>query len=131
MQRFADWPERLIDFIAERLSAPFAFGPQDCCSFAGDCALRLTGNDPMADLRGYSTLEEAARILAPGLPALVDARLPRIAPAAARRGDIGMIESKPGRRSLVIVDGADVIGPGETGLERWPRGALQAAWSVG
>ena len=61
--RFPDWSERLADFLAARRSMPFAWGSNDCCMFAADCVLLLTGKD-FAEFRGeYEDARRAAELL--------------------------------------------------------------------
>lgn len=54
----------ILAVLAERRRAPFAWGSADCATFAADCALALTGVDPLAGVRGrYKTALGARRIL--------------------------------------------------------------------
>jgi hypothetical protein len=41
MQRFHDWPERFVAYVAEREKCRFDWGKgkQDCCSFANGLSL--------------------------------------------------------------------------------------------
>ena len=60
LKRISNWQGFLHAFIDTRRHVPFAWGTNDCCTFAAD-AVRLTyGVDPMADLRGtYASAREA------------------------------------------------------------------------
>lgn len=105
---------------------------EDCVSFAAACVKAQTGIDLLDDVPGWATRAEALRVARTlgGLSNLLDTRLTRIAPAFARRGDIaGLPDRKFGVR-LMVVEGATLIGPGETGLERLPRAAMKRAWSL-
>jgi hypothetical protein len=54
---------RLADFLSRKLHTPLQWGTNDCCLFAADWALELTGKDLMADFRGrYATPLEACRL---------------------------------------------------------------------
>ncbi|MEO0872087.1 MAG: hypothetical protein AAFY19_09045, partial [Pseudomonadota bacterium] len=65
-----------------------------------------------------------------GLRAVMNARLNRISPAMAQRGDIaGLPDAAFGVR-LMVVEGATLVGPSKTGLKRLPRSAMRAAWSA-
>lgn len=133
MQRFEDWPERLVEYIAARNEQRFTWGKgkQDCCSFAAGGVMAQTGVDLMADISDYATADEADAILATtSLEELTDARLPRReAPSFAQRGDVGLalLDGEP---TLMLVEGATIVGPGRRRLERLPRVALTIAWAV-
>jgi hypothetical protein len=133
MQRFDDWPERLVEYIAARSERRFEWGKdkQDCCSFANGGVIAITGEDLMADIPDYSSADEADLILADtSLEALMDARLARReSPAFAQRGDVGLtlFNNQP---TLVLVEGAQIIGPGKRRLERLPRAQMTIAWAV-
>jgi len=133
MQRFTDWPERFVAYIAARQEKRFDWGHgrQDCCSFAAGSVLEITGIDLMADIPPYTSAEEADLILADtSLEALMDMRLHRHeSPAFAQRGDVGL-SAINGNPTLMIVEGATIIGPGPRRLERLPRHLLTAAWAV-
>lgn len=133
MQRFPDWPERFVAYIAERNEQRFAWGhgKQDCCSFANGGVIAMTGVDLMADIPAYASAEEADLILSTtSLEELMDARLPRReTPAFAQRGDVGLalIKDTP---TLMLVEGLTIVGPGLKRLEHLPRIALSIAWAV-
>lgn len=84
----------------------------------------------MADYHGYRTAADAGRILRRPLESLVDARLPRIVTSLANRGDVVLVKGIFGRASLALVEGAMLVGVGESRLERLPRSAALAAWKV-
>ncbi|MDP2131965.1 MAG: hypothetical protein U0995_09660 [Erythrobacter sp.] len=123
----------LIDLIAERQARPFRWRRgQDCASFAAAAIAAQTGVDVLADLPRWRT-RKAALAVADGLGGLIaamDARLARIAPALAQRGDIaGLPDPLLGIR-LMVVEGATLVGPGARGLERLRRDEMTLAWSV-
>lgn len=134
-RRVADWPERLNALLAERYARPFAFGSNDCCLFAADTVLALTGFDLGAALRGqYSTAEEAARVLQEegGVQALATTMLgqPRELPLLAQRGDVVCVEME-GRLSLgVVVGNGQWCAPGASGLVFRPMSEVLQAWEV-
>lgn len=136
MQRYHDWPERFVRFIASRESQPFTWGKnrQDCCSFGNANVVALTGEDPMADLPEYATAEEADLILSVPLVELIDARLPRRDIGEAMRGDVAlaMLPDLRGRlrETIVVVEGPTLVGPGLRRLQRVPRGDMLICWSV-
>jgi hypothetical protein len=106
---------------------------RDCVSFAAACIQHQTGEDLLADLPIWSTRREARAIVTAegGLEAALDARLTRIAPALAQRGDIaGLPDDSAFGLRLMVIEGATLVGPGTRGLERLPRAAMSVAWSA-
>lgn len=131
MTRLVDWPERLEAFLRERAARPFAWGAQDCVTFAADAVEAMTGVDPIADLRGrWTTPRQALREMERhgGLWRAILSRLEEIPIGEARRGDVGLIL---GRRPATVVVLADrVVGPGRDGLCAIPRDQLVSAYRV-
>lgn len=133
MQRFEDWPERFVAYVALRDGRSFEWGKgkQDCCSFANGGVIAITGEDLMADIPDYASAEEADLILADtSLEALMDARLERRESVGfAQRGDVGLalINDAP---TLMLVEGTTIVGPGKRRLEHLHRSALLIAWAV-
>lgn len=122
-RRLQDWPTRLAMFLAEGDQAPFVWGSRDCCTAACDLVERMTGLDPMAELRGqYDSPLSAARVLGPGgLATTVEelasvAGFVRVPVLTAQRGDL----------VLVMVDDAPALGfvdlAGRITVPAQPRG---------
>lgn len=133
MTRREDWPERLHDFIARRACTPFAWGVQDCCRFAADAVLEMTGTDPMADLRDYASRESADALLARlgGLAAAVRGVLGKpIPPALAQRGDVVLVEVGDAK-AMGICLGDVIAAPGPSGLQYAPLDDARVAWRIG
>jgi len=60
--RVSHWEIRLAEYIEAKRSEPFAWGKNDCMTFAAGAVLVLTGADVLAPLRGrYATAIGAAR----------------------------------------------------------------------
>lgn len=143
LERVKHWDTRAFDsFLAERASVPFAWGSNDCASFAGDGILANTGVDVMEDLRGYTTAVGAARKIASvtGGSTLQDAVLYVAGkygltewpvPLLAKRGDLVLYEAEDGELAagLVGLNGRDVLSPGEKGLQRFPLSLVRRAWT--
>lgn len=129
--RHVDWPQRLAAFVERRRATPFAWGQQDCCTFAADAVVCMTGTDPMADLRHLNSAAAATRYLSRHpLPELVSERLGRAGPATlAQRGDVVLIEQQ-GRQLLGVCLGAQWAAPGEHGLVFGPMVVALEAWQV-
>ncbi len=115
---------------------PFAWGPNDCVSFAAEWVLRATGKDFMDGRRGYDTEFGALRTIKEAgvenmdLDELVSMHLPRVDLGLAQRGDIALAiqGNSPG---LMVIEGDALVGPGFDGLERLPRDHAVKTWRVG
>ena len=131
--RHQDWPERLNKIIKESQSKPFVWGQHDCCLFAADVVMELTGIDHAADLRGtYSTMTEAARVIKRngGIRSIVTNALgAEINPKLAQRGDIVLIDGDYGE-TLSVCIGAVVVAPGSNALYGRPLSNAITAWRV-
>lgn len=125
--------DALIEAIEARSARAFGWrGSRDCVSFSGACIAAQTGRDPLAGLPRWRTRREAIALADAqgGLEAGVDARLDRIAPAMAQRGDIAGLPDRLFGVRLMVIEGETLVGPGQRGLERLPRSAMIIAWSA-
>lgn len=106
--RFEDWPERLNNKLQELKDKPFEWGTHDCCLFAANIALELTGVDYADIFRGRYTTAVGAMLLLkpyPGVEGYVTSRLGESIPVGmAQRGDVVTIETKHGV-ALGVCDG--------------------------
>jgi hypothetical protein len=131
-QRVRDWPERLAALFAARERVPFTWGQHDCCLFAADAVLAVTGHDLAADLRGtYSTAAEAARVLAGlgGVAGIAIARAGRVVPTAlAQPGDVGLSHHEPSRPALAVWGGTAWHAAAPVGVVALPADAVVRAW---
>lgn len=122
----------LIALIERRAAIPFGWrNGRDCASFAARAVKAQTGIDPRGTLRWRSRREAFAVIAAEGgIEAAIDARLTRVPPALAVRGDIaGVADPLMGIR-LAVVEGMTIVSPGQHGLERHPRAEMLIAWDA-
>ena len=129
--RLRDWQTRLALLLRERRAMPFAWGLNDCCTFPCDGVLAMTGGDPADGLRSHRTFEEAQQVLLAhdGVRGLADARLgPRIEPAFARIGDVGLVRIDRGLLGLALRAGDGWMVPGANGLSHIPLNAARLAW---
>lgn len=136
-RRRPDWVERLAALVEERRETPFYFGQQDCGHFAGDVAVAVTGEDPVAWLRGSYDDEEALEAILRekgGLEAALAATMadfgsPEIDPAFAMRGDWCLV--RVGNLDLVGVVLGDVLAvTGLDGLRFVPSSLAVRAWAI-
>lgn len=133
MTRKPDWPLWLDALVTERLTAPFAWGRNDCALFAADAVQAITGVDLAASLRGYRGPRQALRVLAAhgGVRGIAARALGASQPATdAREGDVALLPV--GRReALALVYGGMVVAPGPGGLHWVPLPDALCAWRVG
>lgn len=123
---------RFDALVAQRMREPFAWGAHDCCLFAADAVLALTGQDHAAGLRGtYTDAMGAVRVLQQlgGLRAVAGRVGPRVAPLGARVGDVGLV-AHADRELLAVCVGDVWLAPGPHGLGATPLGDAICAWSV-
>lgn len=125
-----DWQIRLEAFLRDRRALPFAWGSNDCCTFAADCVQVITGSDCAATLRGHTTAKQAYRSLQRngGVIGIATAALGKpISAAFAQIGDV--VLSKAGKRDmLAICNGVTALAPSATGLVSVPF--CELCWRV-
>lgn len=124
--------EAFLRFLAERQRMPFAWGSaaNDCVSFMVGAIIAQTGINPIPDLK-WSTEAEADGVIESlgGLETAMSARLTPIAPAFAQRGDVAGVMSG-NVLGVMIVEGANLVGPAVTGCRRRDRSDMILAWSA-
>lgn len=132
--RIDAWPAAMRAVLMRHQAGPFVWGQSDCALFA-DAVAAMTGYDPLADCRGYTSEFGALKKLkAAGfdnVDELVAARFVEIAPVAAQRGDLGY----PARiaRPLMgpaVIDGAHAFSKGPEGFVVVPRSVIVRAFAV-
>ena len=133
MHKLPDWQLRFEAFVAARQATPFAWGSNDCATFAADCVQALTGIDPAPKgLREHRTDLQAARTLQQhgGLVGIATAALG--APVSALQAQVGdVVLSKAGVRDmLAICNGATCIAPGPVGLVHLGMSTASLCWRV-
>lgn len=128
-----DFAERLVELIDSRQDVPYAWGANDCVTFAAACVIATTGVDPIAEIRGrWDSAASAVSMLAElgGLEAACDARFTRRStPLLMQRGDIGLCLAG-GRESLAVCVGVHCAAPGDDGMLFVPLTDIQIAWEV-
>jgi hypothetical protein len=131
--RFQDWPERLNRMVADSHHKPFAWGEHDCCLFAANTVLELTGEDYAKDLRGtYKSKRGAAKVLIEhgGMRGIATAALGKeVPPLMAQRGDIVLVQTEQGD-TLAVCMGGYCVAPGLERLEMTPMKQAVTAWRV-
>jgi hypothetical protein len=121
----------LAAYVAGREAVPFAWGTNDCVTFAAGAVLALTGRDPLAGIGTWKTERGALLQLRRrgGLIAAVSSVLLPIPLAHAHRGDICAVPGPDGT-FLMVAEGITLVGPELAGLKRLPRTAMVNAWSA-
>jgi hypothetical protein len=131
-RRLPDWQPRLARLMAQRGAALFVWGGNDCCLFAADAVLAVTGHDPAADLRGtYASALQAARVLrqAGGVAGVAAARAgAEVLVAMAQPGDVGLCVQDPSNPALAVFGGAAWHAPGAHGLATHMASSIARAW---
>ena len=116
--------------IAERRLMPFARGTNDCCMFAADAVLAMTGRDLAADWRGtYSDDRGALRLIQQlgGLAEIGAMAGDPIPPLCADVGDVGLVEVE-GVEALAVCVGAVWLAPMAQGLGAARLEDARMAW---
>jgi len=111
---------------------PHAWGTNDCATFVADgvasCSdtLLLDGVD-----RNWTSAEEAAAAIQErgGLIAYLDARLSRVEPLEAQRGDVCLVKDEDGQPSLAICAGGGFCAaPGEVEMVLTSMSEARLVW---
>ncbi|MFM2042564.1 MAG: hypothetical protein RLY86_1140 [Pseudomonadota bacterium] len=142
MTRRPDWPERLDRVVGVARHSTFAWGRVDCCLFAADAVVAVTGMDPAAPWRGtYADARTAARLLGRlgglgglGATAAGIARRhgwPAVPPAFLGRGDVALVRLDDGRPALAVCLGTALVLPAERGLAKLERDRARSGWRIG
>ncbi|MGA9851835.1 MAG: hypothetical protein WBR15_02770 [Gammaproteobacteria bacterium] len=128
------WLEQLLKLVDERKRTAHKWGVNDCCLFAADAVLAMTGEDKAAALRGtYSNREEAYKIIATygGLAGLLTHFLgePK-GPLCARRGDIVLFTAPNGLDCIGVCTGTTIVCPGDERLNVFDISLAKQSWRV-
>jgi len=131
--RLPDWQARYGAFVESRRLMPFAWGSNDCCTLAADCAKAITGVDPIpAALRNHGDEKADLRRLEAlgGVGGVGDAFAGPVVPVLmARVGDVGLVHAE-GREGLAVCNGETWLTVGRDGLVTLPLRAATRAWRV-
>ena len=136
-----DWPQVFQAFVESKRNTTFEWGTNDCCLFAADWVLALTGHDPADPWRGtYKDKEGGLKILNKhnGARMLASAAFPRVHLNMAQRGDLvaykdPSLEGPPwATTALGVLDGTFAWFLSPEGLTTVPRQNLMlTAWAIG
>lgn len=133
MSRHPDWPSRLHQAIEAARGRPFCWGTHDCAAFATGVAAELTGQDPVAALRGsYESAWGAERLMAKhgGLSGLIGHYYGEaVTIGYARRGDLVLAERDNGP-ALGVCLGQVSAFAGPEGLAFLQTSECRLAWHI-
>jgi hypothetical protein len=130
--KLPDWQKRFSEFGKARASMPFAWGSNDCCTFAAAGVEAVTGINPMAAVEPYDSEFGAMRRVAEagGLQELATEYLGRpVSALLASVGDVVLVLNE-GREMLGICNGVNVMAPGGTGMVALGMESALAAWKI-
>ena len=121
----------LVRFIESRIGMPHDYRRNDCARFVLGAVRAQFGRTPKLGV-SWTTERGAKRAIARlgGFEAAADRLFAAIDPGQAQFGDIaGVIDPVRGFH-VMLVEGQQLVGPGERGLTRLPRSAMVRAWSA-
>lgn len=129
--RVKNWEGALRAAVEAHRAKPFDWKTNNCVQFARAVSIAISGESPLPDLAVADEAAANAEIAARGsdLADAVAKLLPRIAPAQAGRGDIGIVVDK-GNKVLVVVIDAFCAAPGPRCLRFISRTKLIDAFRI-
>lgn len=140
LTRIERWASALDAFLRANRRRRFSYGSWDCCLFACDAILAMTGTDIGAAYRNAYRSRHGARCAiaeATGGVSVLDAAesvtaafgMPSVAVPEARRGDLAVIP-RPRGFSAGIVTGPGIAVLTRIGISELPIGRACRAWRV-
>lgn len=134
VKRLEGWPLKLSAFLRDRQFMPFEWGKNDCLMFPADAVLAITGFDPAAEWRGYSTQEEAEKLLKElGVTGLITKGLGfkgHREILKAKRGDVAMMKLPSGVTGGIVDDTGKRIAVPLADNNTLVRIPLKMAWRI-
>lgn len=134
-KRKIDWQEQLLVQTLIFENQPFEWGKADCCLFAADAVIAMTGVDHAKDFRGkYTTEIGAKRLLSKkgGLETFLDTRLKVIPVDYVQRGDVVLIRTDTGPTLGIYWSGRSAWMQGLDGVKLFMeiKARIIKAWRV-
>lgn len=137
--RLPGWERAYVEVMERQAAMPFGWTPDaHCLGAPAELAIGMTGVDPMAGIRRYSTEAGAMKLLFKlgfsDVEQALAAVFPDVSPLLARRGDCGVLEQavdgRPWLTTFVIM-GALARGKGPDGLVHVPTARLKRCFAIG
>ena len=135
MQRYDNWEERLIDYLASIARIPMQPSVHDCAHFGAGAIKAMTGEDLVPEWgRDYTTLKDGVQLLRKhGFRTHVDYVanfLKEIQPPYANIGDIGIVPGDVTGGAIGVVQGEGVYVLTPAGLSTVSRLHMRKAFQV-
>lgn len=132
LTRLPNWPTLLSRFIESRVDMPFAWGPNDCCSFSIYAIESFTGTlvFPISwdsEETAYAAIEAAGGIEEKCTEMFGP---PSLNPRTIRRGDIALC-LRDNMQSIAICTGPHVCVPTIERLGFYPNRIVTMHWKIG
>lgn len=131
--RLYDWQVRFAGLSLARLQTKFCWGSHDCCLWAADAVLAITGKDFASELRGtYDSAPSAASVLQRlgGVHSIASSALgPPVTPMYATTGDILLVDIHK-RDTLAVCNNGSILCAGADGLVSIDIQHAKFAWKV-
>ncbi|MGQ8367144.1 DUF6950 family protein [Glaciecola sp. 1036] len=134
--RKKDWFKRLINYVQTHIQTPFKYGEFDCCLFACDAVIEMTGKDPAIRYRGkYSTKRGALKALKSIGGGSIESAFTKMfgdmdVPLSAMRGDVVLVETEQGPAAAVYLGANNVAAASEAGVIYLPFSSIQGVWHI-
>lgn len=132
--RYDNWPLLLSAYLTERRTMPFAWGSNDCLTFAAKGVEAMTGHDFSAEYPAYTTEAEAIDILNSngGYEGIINACLGAGTDKykTAHRGDVALVMMGNPSAGLVDDTGQRIALLVPSGLIRVPLSRALKVWGV-
>lgn len=133
--RRTDWPQRLNLAVRLHMKGDFEWGQYDCGTLFSDAVFGMTDWDPMEPFGRWRSETDVMRsMVLLGVRTLKDyvaTVLPEIAPAMARRGDVGYAAEVGQLSCPAIILGAEAVSRDQEGWISIPTSSLVTAYRVG
>ena len=136
MKRLDNWTVRVHEYLEMKHGTPFKWGESDCCLFACNIVMVMTGVDIAKKWRGkYKTARGAKRFLKRGLNTVTEETMEEFNCAEVkipfrRRFDLALIESGQGLALGVINAHGNVWAQGENKMEEMPSSCILRVWRI-
>jgi len=133
--RIVGWAEAMYAAIDAASERKFAWGSHDCCLFAADILLAMTGTDYAEPVRGYTTQEEAQAIIDGYgemeimVTALVGLDALEAKGKNVRRGDLVLMTKELGDTMGVCI-GANSVFVDHRGIAMCRTASCRLAWRI-
>lgn len=132
--RIEGWQNKFWEAMDEARHSSFEWGANDCVLFAAKMATAISDRDYVSEARSaftWSSISEAAVLTRNGLRGPIESVLGPMQPwTLLGQGDLVLIRDDEGRESLVVHDGAQLIGKHERGIQPIPMRCALGGWKV-